>query len=246
MADPRAITENKSSSMNLQTRKTSSLKKPSDQAVNYFNAQNLLNKNQTTSLARDAVANKMSGAVALSATATFPTTSPKLPSVNLSIPKPLTVKLTEQDKRNIAMMAELEPFYNSGDYIGFWNKAKEYDDPLAQLALDFHGSLYGNTLPTRIAVSKLELAYTGGDTRLPPDELAQLKVVVGKGLMVKHFKALREDIDESIGKPGVLSVSQIDTYHYDYFEDIGLPPRTYGGWFVPGALYCSSCDPISE
>jgi len=89
MADPRAITENKSSSVNLQTRKTSSLKKPSDQAVNYFNAQNLLNKNQTTSLARDAVANKMSGAVALGATATFPTTSPKLPSVNLSIPKSL-------------------------------------------------------------------------------------------------------------------------------------------------------------
>ncbi len=89
MADPKIITGNKSSSLNLQTRKASSPRKPSDQAVNYFNAQNFLNKNQTTSLARDAVANKMSGAVALGATATFPTASPKLPTVNLSVPKSL-------------------------------------------------------------------------------------------------------------------------------------------------------------
>lgn len=89
MADPRAIVGNKSSSLNLQTRKNSSPKKPYDQAVNYFNAQNLLNKNQATGLARDAVANKMSGAVALGATATFPTASPKLPTINLSVPKSL-------------------------------------------------------------------------------------------------------------------------------------------------------------
>ncbi len=102
MADPRAITGNKSSSLNLQAQKTSSVTKPSDQAIDYFNAQSLLNKNKTTSLARDAVANQMSGAVALGTTATFPTTSPKLPTINLSIPKtfnalkftPLTIGAT--------------------------------------------------------------------------------------------------------------------------------------------------------
>jgi hypothetical protein len=60
MADPRAITGNKSSSLNLQARKTSSPKKSSNQAVNYFNAQNLLNKDQATSLARDTIANRIS------------------------------------------------------------------------------------------------------------------------------------------------------------------------------------------
>ena len=59
MADPRAITGNKSSSLNLQAQKTSSLNKPSDQAVNYFNTQSLLN-NKSISLARDAIANKLS------------------------------------------------------------------------------------------------------------------------------------------------------------------------------------------
>ena len=59
MADSRAITGNKSRSLNLQTQKISSPNKPSDQAVNSFNAQSLLN-NKSTSLARDAVANKLS------------------------------------------------------------------------------------------------------------------------------------------------------------------------------------------
>ena len=100
MADkPIVITENKSSSLNLQAEKTFSLKKPSQQAVNYFNAQNLLNKNQTTGLARDAIANKISSAVLLSTTTTFSSKTIPLPSFKLpsagSLIKPVNlVKVT--------------------------------------------------------------------------------------------------------------------------------------------------------
>lgn len=90
MADQRIITESKkSSTLNLQAQKTSATKEPSEQAIKYFNAQSILNKSQATSLARDAVANKMSGSVALGATATFPTTAARLPAINVSMPKSL-------------------------------------------------------------------------------------------------------------------------------------------------------------
>ena len=89
MADSRSITSSKASTINPHVEKASSFKKPSQKTVDYFNAQSILNKNQTTSFARDAVANKMSGAVAPGATATFPTTVPRLPTINVSIPKSL-------------------------------------------------------------------------------------------------------------------------------------------------------------
>ena len=143
------------------------------------------------------------------------------------------------------MMEALRPFAESGDYIGIWETAKGYGDPLAQLALDFHGSLYGDTFATRVAISKLELAYSGGE-RLSPELLSALKSTVGRGLMVRHYDELKTDINRSIGIPGILSVKQIDQYHYRYFESIGLPKRTYGGRGVPGIFYCSGCDPVSN
>jgi len=57
MADLRIITESKSSSLNLQAQKTSLPKKA---AINHFNTSNLFDENQTTSLARDVVANTVS------------------------------------------------------------------------------------------------------------------------------------------------------------------------------------------
>jgi len=89
MADSRSITSSKASNINPHVEKASAFKEPSQKTVDYFNAQSLLNKNQATSLARDTVANKISGAVALGATATFPTTVPKLPTINVSVPKSL-------------------------------------------------------------------------------------------------------------------------------------------------------------
>ena len=89
MADPRSITSSKASNINSHVEKNSSFTKPSQKTVDYFNAQSILNKNQSTSLGRDAVANKISGAVTLGATATFPTTVPKLPTINVSVPKSL-------------------------------------------------------------------------------------------------------------------------------------------------------------
>ena len=61
MADSKSITSTKASSINLQVEKASSFKKPSQKAVDYFNAKSILNENKSTSLARDAVANKLSG-----------------------------------------------------------------------------------------------------------------------------------------------------------------------------------------
>jgi len=157
-----------------------------------------------------------------------------------------TVKLTEQDKRNIAMMAELEPFYNSGDYISFWTVALKYNDPTAQLALNFHDGLWGTNPATAFAIFKLMDSYSDG-TGLPKDELLELKKIVGKDLMRLHFEALLKDIREQTGtKAGVLSVNQVDKYHFKYFEP--NPPWhlgefTYGGWGVYGGLYCSDCDP---
>ena len=60
MADPKPITESKRDHLGLQTNKKLSLKKPSSQVIDYFNAQNHLNKRPSTSLARDEIANKLS------------------------------------------------------------------------------------------------------------------------------------------------------------------------------------------
>ncbi len=156
------------------------------------------------------------------------------------------VKLTEQDKRNIAMMAELQPFYDSGDYISFWTVALKYKDPTAQLALNFHDGLWGTNPATAFAIFKLMDSYSDG-TGLPKVELLELKKIVGKDLMRLHFEALLKDIREQTGtKAGVLSVNQVDKYHFKYFEP--NPPWhlgefTYGGWGVYGGLYCSDCDP---
>ncbi len=151
-----------------------------------------------------------------------------------------------QQERNDQMLDALRPFAVDGDIRGFWNTAKAFGDPLAELALDFHGSLYGDSAATRYAISKLELAFTGGDTRLSPNGLLQLKETVGIGLIRSHFRALQGDIRDNIGTPGVLSVEQIDSYHYDYFESIGLRSSAYGGRGVPGSLYCAKCDPVSN
>ncbi len=61
MADSRSITSSKASTINSHLEKASSFKKPSQKAVDYFNAQSALKKNHSTSLARDAIANKLSG-----------------------------------------------------------------------------------------------------------------------------------------------------------------------------------------
>ncbi len=89
MADSRSITISKASNINPHVKKASSFKEPFQKTVDYFNAQSVLNKNQATSFARDAVANKMSGAIALGATATFPTATARLPTINVSVPKSL-------------------------------------------------------------------------------------------------------------------------------------------------------------
>ncbi len=150
-----------------------------------------------------------------------------------------------QAERNSEMMAALKPYVDEGDYIGFWETALHYGDPLAQLSLDLHGSLYGETFATRVAISKLELAYTGGNVRLSRTDLAALKQRVGKGLIDAHYGALEQDIREQVGMPGVLSVRQTDEYHYEYFKSIGLPKNAYGGLGVPGWMYCPRCDPVS-
>ena len=64
--------------------------------------------------------------------------------------------------------------------------------------------------------------------------------------MRAHLESIKADIEENVGTLGVLSVDQIDDYHFGYFEDMGLPKRTYGGWGVPGFLYCPRCDPVSD
>ena len=60
MADPKLIIDSRSSSLNIQTDKTSSPKKPSQQVVNHFHTQSLLNKNKSMSSARDTIANRIS------------------------------------------------------------------------------------------------------------------------------------------------------------------------------------------
>lgn len=153
------------------------------------------------------------------------------------------------ENRNAAMIEALEPFVESNDYIGFWQTAEQFGEPLSPLARAFHGSLYGETIGTRYAVSKLELAKTGGNTRLPPEQLADLKKEVGAGLMKAHYIKLQIDIknNDSENTPGLLSVKQIQDYHEYYFESIGLPPNTYGGSNVPDFIeewvYCGNCDP---
>ena len=151
-----------------------------------------------------------------------------------------------QRRRAAEMVGVLQPFADAGDIFGFWRAARKYGDPLADLALEFHRTLYGDSLAARVGVSKLELASTGGDYRLSAEELGELKESVGIGLMRAHLESIKTDIGEIVGVPGVLSVDQIDDYHYDYFKDIGLPKRTYGGWGVPGFLYCPKCDPVSD
>ena len=102
--------------------------------------------------------------------------------------------------------------------------------------------MYGGSLATKIAISKLELAFTGGDRRLSAEGLSELKQTVGVGLIRAHYNTLQIDIQNSIGRPGIFSVQQIDNYHYEYFGSIGLPRSTYGGRGVPGIFYCSGCD----
>jgi hypothetical protein len=73
------------------------------------------------------------------------------------------------------MLEVLKPYKEAaGDIVGFWRTAAKFGDPLADLALDFHRILYGRTPATRVAISKLELAFTGGDRRLNPSALAEL------------------------------------------------------------------------
>ena len=154
----------------------------------------------------------------------------------------------ELQERNTKMLRALKPYVDKEDFIGFWKTAQRFGDPLAELALEFHASLYGGSLGTRYAISKLELAKTGGDTRLPPDELKKLKKEVGIGVMKAHYDKLKIDIKRSEGEiPGVLSVKQIQDYHEGYFKEIGLPPNAYGGSgapdFIETWVYCGACDP---
>ena len=149
------------------------------------------------------------------------------------------------------MMKSLKPYYDTGNYIGFWKIAKKYGDPLADLALDFHASLYGEG-SSKIAISKLELAVSGGNSRLSPSALASLKSTIGRGVMEFHYQELKIDINANIGTPGILSVQQIDQYHYQYFNSIGLPRNTYGGHLLSAfpasvrrTIYCSNCDPVA-
>ena len=67
-----------------------------------------------------------------------------------------------------------------------------------------------------------------------------------------HYRELRADINGNIGTPGVLSVQQVDDYHYRYFQSINLSQSTYGGSllsFLPASVrrisYCSGCDPVA-
>ncbi len=60
MADPRIITGNKSSSLNIPTRKASSPKKPSQQSTDQLQEQKIFAKSKGNTLARDAIANKVS------------------------------------------------------------------------------------------------------------------------------------------------------------------------------------------
>lgn len=148
------------------------------------------------------------------------------------------------------MLDSLRPYVDAGDYVGFWEEARNFDDPLAELALGFHSSLYGATFGNRVAISKLELAFNGGN-RMSPVDLAELKSRVGQGVMEAHFDALRADFAGPIGTPGLLSVEQIDEYHYEYFESIGLRRSAYGGHLLsafPPAVrrfsYCKACDRV--
>ncbi|WP_272644362.1 hypothetical protein [Marinomonas mediterranea] len=153
----------------------------------------------------------------------------------------------------IDMMADLEPYVNSQDYMGFWNTASEYGDPLSKLAIGFHTSLYGDSWGNKVANSKLELAFTGGNYRLSVDQLKALKRTVGIEVMDHHYDALTNDIIDRIGTPGSLSVKQIDDYHYNLFDDMKLPNNAYGGHLLSWSpqsfrrmMYCTSCDPISS
>jgi hypothetical protein len=70
--------------------------------------------------------------------------------------------------------------------------------------------------------------------------------------MEHHYEELLVDINTSIGTPGVLSVEQVDQYHYDYFNSIGLPRSAYGGHLLSAfpasvrrTMYCANCDPVA-
>ena len=151
------------------------------------------------------------------------------------------------------MVDALTPYAESGDIEGFWKTAKQYGDPLADLALEFHGSLYGDTPGTRYAIGRLELWSTGSNYRLSPSDLLALKNRVGIDLLRRHLTAIRGDIAGRYGKIGILSVDQVDRYHIDYFKRIGIP-GAYGAQLAisfgysdakRAEMYCPQCDPVS-
>ena len=80
-----------------------------------------------------------------------------------------------QRRRAAEMVGVLQPFADAGDIFGFWKAARKYGDPLADLALEFHRTLYGDSLSARVGVSKLELGKTGGDYRLSREDLGEIK-----------------------------------------------------------------------
>ncbi len=79
-------------------------------------------------------------------------------------------------------------------------------------------------------------------------DLLSLKNEVGKELIEAHYEAMEDD---SRGMLGILSVKQVDKYHYKYFDDKGWGKNTYGGSFLrafPDSVkrwfYCKLCDPV--
>jgi len=81
---------------------------------------------------------------------------------------------------------------------------------------------------------------------------------VGASIMVAHVDATKGEVSAAtnsdsadVGIPGKLSARQIAQYHHEVFELLELPPQTFGGTPITGALreadltkflWCRSCD----
>lgn len=127
----------------------------------------------------------------------------------------------------------------SNDRLAFWtSRLNDSRDPLGPLAID----VVNDTPVLGCGANRRLSAYAGWvGIQVDLEE-------VGLSLIDRHITATGQDNQGILGK---LDVQRIALYHFDEFDDLGLPRRTFGGTPITGTLvdlrvtrriWCPSCE----
>lgn len=133
--------------------------------------------------------------------------------------------------------------------VEFYESRQSRGDGYAKLALavineasdEQWAQSYGRLANAQLALEMMVSAASQG-RQLP--NYGDFMTSVNVGLARAHANAVRSD---NVGVPGLLSASQIQRYHENYFRSIGMPASTFGGQTVgfnndSFMDWCRGCD----